>query len=316
MKAFRRLLAALAASALTAVAATPALAFPTKPIQVIVPAGPGSATDTVTRLVLNEIERQGTLGQPFVVVNVSGGPLAATRVKDAAPDGHEILVYHLGLLGLKAVDKLPFGGEAFAALGQTGSTRFIVVTAENGPHRDLPGLIAAAKAKPNEVLEANSIGGAVHIATLLLAKDAGYQARIVNVGDGPKRLASVLGGHTAYTVVSPQEYLGFQGSGIRALAIVGPARSPMWPQVPSTKELGLGVDISVDTWWFAPKGTPAAVVAKLSDAIGRAMADPTLKKALEDKGVDPVHLDAAAATARVAAVDAAIQPLGPALAGQ
>ena len=110
-----------------ALAAGPALAeFPEKPIQVIVPAGPGSATDTVTRLVLNKIAEQKSLGQPTVVINVNGGPIAATRVKDATPDGHEIMVYHIGLIGTKAVGKLPFGAEAFEAVAQTGSTRFLV----------------------------------------------------------------------------------------------------------------------------------------------------------------------------------------------
>lgn len=297
--------------------AAPAAAqnFPSKPIQVVVPAGPGSATDTVARLVLKKIEEQGAFSRPFVVINNSAGPVAATRVKEAAPDGHELLVYHLGLPGLKAVGRLPFGVEAFEPLGQTGSTRFLVVAATEGPYKDLRSLIAAAKAKPGEITEANSIGGAVHIAALSLANDAGFKARVVNVGDGPKRLASVLGGHTGYTFVSPQEYLGFQGKGVQAIAVVGADRSRLWPDVPTTKELGLATDISVDTWWFAPKGTPADIVKRLSDAIGKAMTDDSLKEALAKQGVDAVHLDAGRAKARVEQIDRIVQPLGPALGG-
>jgi len=315
MKSITAVLAAVAVVLGAGAGAARAQDFPSKPIQVVVPAGPGSATDTVVRLILNKIDAQKTLGRPFVVVNVNGGPIAATRVKDATPDGHELLVYHAGMLGLKAVGKLPFGAEAFETLAQTGATRFLVLTAAQGPYKDLRTLVDAAKARPNQIQEANSIGGAVHIATMLLAKDAGYQARIVNVGDGPKRLASVLGGHTAYTVASPAEYLGFQGAGIQAVAIVGPERNPLWPNVPSTRELGFQVDFSVDTWWFAPKATPAATTRRLTAALAQAMGDAGLREALAKQGVDPVFLDAAAAKARVEAVDAAVQPLGPALGG-
>jgi tripartite-type tricarboxylate transporter receptor subunit TctC len=313
----RRTKALAAAVALAMAGIAPAAAeFPEKPIQVIVPAGPGSATDTITRLVLNKIAEQKTLGQPTVVVNVNGGPIAATRVKDATADGHEIMVYHIGLLSTKAVGKLAFGAEAFEPIAQTGSTQFLVAVAEGGPYKDLKTLVEAAKAKPNTITEGNVIGGASHIATLQLAQKAGYQARVVQVGDGPKRLQSVLGGHTAYTVVSPQEYKGFQGSGIRAIAVIGASRNPDWPDAPSTKELGYDINVSVDTWWFAPKATPKAAVGKLADAIEKAMADPGLKESLAKQGVAQTMLRGDAVAKHIAAVDAAVQPLGPALGGQ
>lgn len=309
--------AALLVAAGVLSAAVPAVAqYPDKPIQVIVPAGPGSATDTITRLVLNKVEEQGSLGQPTVVVNVSGGPVAATRVKDAAPDGYEILVYHIGLLGSKAVGTIDFGAEAYEPIAQTGSTNFLVVAAENGPYADFQALVDAAKAAPGTLQEANAIGGAVHIATLQLGQAAGYEARIVQVGDGPTRLQSVLGGHSAYTVVSPQEYKGFSGTGIKALAVMGPERAPDWPDVPSTAELGIATDISVDTWWFAPANTPDEVVGKLADAIEQAMADPGLIEALKAQGVSPVFLRDADLAARLETVGNIVAPLGDKLAGR
>ena len=71
--------------------------------------------------------------------------------------------------------------------------------------------------------------------------------------------------------------------------MIGPARNPEWPDAPSTKELGYDINVSVDTWWFAPKGTPKVVVGKLADAIERAMADPGLKEALAKQGVAQDH---------------------------
>jgi tripartite-type tricarboxylate transporter receptor subunit TctC len=315
MKAIMRAAQSVLAAAAIAAAVPAAAQYPEKPIQVIVPAGPGSATDTIARLVLNKIGEQKSLGQPTIVVNVNAGPIAATRVKDAAADGHEILVYHLGLLGTKAVGKLPFGAEAFEPIAQTGSTRFMVAVAEGGPYKTFKDLVEAAKAKPNEITEANSIGGASHIATLVLAQKAGYRPRVVQVGDGPKRLQSVLGGHSAYTVVSPQEYKGFQGAGIKAIAIIGPARSADLPDVPSTKELGFDVDVAVETWWFAPKGTPKAAVQKFADGIEKAMQDAGLKDALAKQGVAQEFLKGEALAQRINAIDAEVQPLGKELGG-
>ena len=99
----------------------------------------------------------------------------------------------------------------------------LVAVAEGGPIQGPQGPGRRRQGQAQHDHGGNSIGGASHIATLLLAQKAAIQPRIVQVGDGPKRLQSVLGGHTAYTVVSPQEYKGFQGSGIRALAVIGAA---------------------------------------------------------------------------------------------
>lgn len=289
--------------------------YPEKPIQIVVPAGPGSATDTLTRLVLNEIEAMGTLGQPAVVINVQGGPVAATRVKDAPADGYELLVYHIGLFGSKAAGTIDFGAEVYEPLAQTGRTSFLVVVAENGPYADLNALVEAAKAAPGTLQEANAIGGAVHVATLQLAEAAGYEARVVQVGDGPSRLQSVLGAHTAYTVVSPQEYKGFSGAGIKAVAVLGSERIDEWPDVPTTHELGYATEISVDTWWFAPKGIPEDVRAKLVGAIGQAMEQPSLQEAFLAQGVSPVFLSGADLDERLATVGGVVERMADKLTG-
>jgi tripartite-type tricarboxylate transporter receptor subunit TctC len=307
----------LAALALGLGLAAPTLAqYPEKPINFVLPAGPGSATDTNTRLVLNKIQEMGTLGQPTVVINMDGGAIAATRVHAASPDGYEILVYHLGLMGQQAVGRLDFGVDAFVPIAQTGRTSFLIVTAEDGPYDDLQSLIDAAKAAPNTITEANSIGGAVHIATLQLAQAADYEARIVQVGDGPERLQSVIGRHTDYTVVSPQEYKGFSGTGIKALAVLGPDRHPDWPDVPSTGELGIETSVAVDVWWLAPVGTPEEVIDKLADAIEAAMADPELQQAYLAQGVVPMFNRGEELQKAIDALNAAIQPMGPALKGE
>ncbi|MBX3539127.1 MAG: tripartite tricarboxylate transporter substrate binding protein [Chelatococcus sp.] len=290
--------------------------FPAKPITVVIPAGPGSSTDTNARLVLNKIEKQGSLGQPAVVVNQTSAPIAATRVKDARPDGHELLVYHLGLMGTQAVGKIGFGAEAFKPIAQTGSTAFLIVAAEKGPYPDLKSLVEAAKAAPSKITEANSIGGASHIATLALAQSAGYTPRVVHVGDGPSRLQSVLGGHSAYTVVSPPEYKGFAGTGIKALAVLGSQRSPDWPDVPSTAELGYPVDVSVDVWWLAPSDTPPAVVETLASAVEKAMGDAELQEAFKKQGINPVFLRGAPLADKLSNITALVKPMGAALGGQ
>lgn len=293
--------AAIAAGAAALVAAGPALAFPDKPVRVIVPYGAGGSTDIVVRTIVEKVNEIGGLGQPLVVVNVTGagGPVGFTRAKDAEPDGHEILATHIGLIVSKAVGTTPFGAEAFEPIAQTGSVRFVSAVAADSPYGSFEEFVAAAKEKPGTVPEANSIGGAIHLASLGLADGAGYETRIVQVGGGAERIKSILGHITEHTLFTVSEYGNFKDSGVKALAFLGPERHPDLPDVPSTAELGAGEGISVDTWWFAPKGTPQDRVDALAEALGAAMADEDLAANLEAKGISPNFLAGDELAARI-----------------
>ncbi len=308
------------AACVAAVTATTALAadYPERPVRVIVPYGAGGSSDIVVRTIVNKINDLGVLDQPLAVVNITGagGPVGFFRAKDAEPDGYQILATHLGLLTSKAVGTTPFGAEAFEPIAQSGSTRFVFAVREDAPYQSFDDFVAAAKAKPGELPEANSIGGALHFASVVLSDSAGYEPRIVQVGGGAERIKSILGGTTDHTLFTVAEYSNFKDSGIRALAYLAPERSDTVGDVPATGEMGLGDGVSVDTWWLAPEGTPQEAIDTLAEAIRAAMEDPELQESLRAKGVDPTFASGEELAAHIAELADVAMAAGPALKGE
>lgn len=284
-------------------------AYPEKPIKIVVPYGAGGSSDIVARTIVNRINELKLLPQPLVVVNVEGGAGAVgfQRVKDANPDGYEILVNHIGLLVGGAIGRVPFGPEAFDVYAQTGSVKLVFVVKDGGEYNSFEDVVAGAKAKPGEVPTASSIGGSVHLAGLLVSKAAGVKFRIVHVGGGSKRIKSVLGDHTGHSFFSTAEYKSYKDSGVKAVMMVGAERHPDFPDIPSSKDLGYDVDFGIDYWWFAPKGTPADRLAMLEEVWGKALKDEALLQALRDKGVAPNFLSGADARTRIDATYADVK---------
>lgn len=314
----RLALAACAGVALAAVSFTAnAEGYPERPVRVIVPYGAGGSTDIVVRTIVNKINELELLDQPLTILNVTGagGPVGFFRAKDAKPDGYEILATHLGLLTSKAVETTPFGAEAFEPIAQSGSTRFVFAVRNDAPYETFADFVAAAKSKPGDLPEANSIGGAIHFASIVLSKAAGYEPRIVQVGGGAERIKSVLGGTTNHTFFTVAEYNGFKESGIRGLAYLAEERSESLPDIPATGELGYGNGISVDTWWLAPEGTPEEAMEKLSNAIETAMNDDSLQADLRAKGVAPTFSDGKALSGHIAELSKAATSAADALKG-
>lgn len=283
-------------------AATPAAAqsFPSKPVRVIVPYPPGGVTDIVLRLVARTVETEKLLPQPMAIVNVpaGAGAVGSRQAKDSDPDGHTLLGMHVGMLISAALGRTDFGPEAFETVAETGSGCMMSAVTKDSPYRSLKDLLDAARAKPGELPEANAIGGAVHLASLLLNDAAGTQMRYVQVGGGPDRFKSILGGHTAATLFATAEYMQFRDS-VRALALLAPTRNAAFPDVPTAKELGYDVTFCVDTWWFAPKGTPADRVATLAEALRKAMALPAMQQELVSRTQDPTFVAGAALRSKI-----------------
>ncbi len=278
-----------------------AAVYPDKPIKIIIPYGPGGSSDITARTIVNRINELQLLPHPLVAVNVEGGAgaIGFQRVKEAEPDGYEILVNHIGLLVAGAIGRVPFGPEAFDAYAQTGSVKLVFVVKKGGKYGSFDDVIVAAKEQPGQIPTASSIGGSVHLAGLLLSKSAGIKFRIVHVGGGSNRIKSVLGDHTDHTFFSTAEYNSYKDSGVTALMIIGPERHPSFPGIPSSKELGYDFDFGIDYWWFAPKGTPKDRLAKLTEVWEAVMQDEKLQKELKEKGISPNFLDAQAAEERI-----------------
>ena len=283
----RILLAAVAAIAATAASAQN---YPARPITMIVPFAAGGPTDIIARIVSEHMTR--TLGQQIVVENVggAGGTVGITRASQAAPDGYTISMGHMGTHG--AAPALYPGlkydpAKSFAPIGLAAGTPILIVTKKDFPAKDLKSFLEQLKTNGAKLNEANAgVGSVSHTScTLLQYQTQAKFTRVAYRGTGPALNDLVAGqvdfGCDQIVNLVPQ----IQSGNIKAIAIATPERSPVLPDVPTTKEAGMP-DYQVSAWnaIFAPKGTPPDIVKKLADALDKALDDDNVKKRLSELG--------------------------------
>ena len=157
--------------------------------------------------------------------------------------------------------------------------------------QDLDDLMSTAVEAPDTVLFGMAPGTPAHFAGLRLeAAVEGATFRYVVSGGGSKRLHDLLGGHIDVSPFSLAEYARFKTSGLRALAYFGRERSPAEPDLPTAHEQGIPLEMTNVQYWWAPKGTPPAVTARLADAFEAAMQTDRVRKRLQELKIDPVVL--------------------------
>ena len=269
--------ALLAATATTAFAqGTPSAAgYPNKPLRVVVPFAPGSATDQIARAFSAKV--QETLGQPLVVDNKPGvnGMLGASEVAKAAPDGYTIMVgTNSTNAALKSLmKKLPYDQDtAFAPVAYLGQVPLIVGVNNDVPAKTLKEFVDLAKSKPGQVTFASASTSQL-VSSEMLASMAGIQMNSIPYKSGPAAMTDLIGGQvnmfTAdFAVMLPQ----VNGGKVRGLAVTSTQRSAAAPNLPTVNEaLGLK-DYELIAYFavFAPAGTPPEVVRKLNDAFNAA----------------------------------------------
>ncbi len=261
---------ALAALALIALAA-PVAAFPDKPLELSVLFGAGSAADLLARKLAESAGRE--LGQPVAVVNRTGagGALGYTYVKGQPADGYALVwnsnsistAYHAGNMKLDYT--------AFAGVAALTSEPVSLAVKADAPWKDIRELLAHAKAHPGQVRLGNSGRGSfTHLCAVALENRAGVKLTHVPFG---RELAvtTVLGDKIEASVQLPAEIMAqVTGRQVRVLAISGDTRLASLPDVPTLKESG--VDLAMTLWRgvAVPKGTPEPIVARLERAFTQA----------------------------------------------
>jgi tripartite-type tricarboxylate transporter receptor subunit TctC len=287
----KRVLVTLAATlGLAATAAQAQGNFPQRPITMIVPFAAGGPTDVVARIVSDHMSR--TLGQQIVIENVAGagGTTGITRAAQSQADGYTIMMGHMGTHGAAPAlyPNLKYDPtKDFAPIGMAAGTPILIVAKKDFPANDLKGFLDHMKTNGSKVNMAHAgVGSVSHSTGILLNSIIGAKPTMVAYrGTGPA-LNDLMANTVDYMAdqivnVAPQ----IQAGNIKAFAIATPERSAALPNVPTTKEAGLG-DYQVSAWnaVFAPKDTPPEVVGKLNDALVKALADDTTKKRLLDLG--------------------------------
>ena len=281
------------ASALCASAAT-AQDWPTRPMTLVVPFAAGGGVDVSARI---QAQKMGELlGQSIVVDNMGGasGMTGAAHVAKSAPDGYTMLIGNSGTQAYsQALNKKPLYDSVtdFAPVGLvTGSPRILIVR-KDLPADNLQQFIAYVKANQAKMQFGSAgVGSGTHLPCVLLNTALGVNVTHVPYrGEGPAQ-QDLIGGRIDYmcSTIQTGATLAKQGS-VKGIAVMAPRRVPIIPDLATTGEQGLaGVEASVWNAFFLPRGTPEPIVRKLNKAMSDTMDDPTVRKRLEDLGLEVV----------------------------
>lgn len=263
--------------------------YPDRPITFIVPTTPGGAGDTVCRVLAESMAKK--LGQPIIVENRpgAGGIIGSKIAAKAAPDGYTIV---LGIDSALAVSPYLVGTppyrpkQDFAPVGMIGTVQFMLVAAPDSGIDSAAALIARAKAAPGRIPYASGGTGSVHqLAMEIFQKDAGIKLEHIPYKAAPQGFADLMGDHVSVMFIAVGTGLPAAAAGrVRALGYAGAqAKDGMQPlsrTVPG---------FSFESWFglFAPGGTPAPVIGKLSSALKAALQDPAVASKFITAGVEP-----------------------------
>lgn len=269
-------------------------AWPEKPIRVIVPFKPGGRTDTVARLIAKEIEEEGLLPQPLVVVNMpgGGGAVGGQAVLDAG-DGHTVAHWHHQMLIANAMDIIDFGPDDFRSIGFTGGGSPVWSVRNDSGIETLEDLVTKLKEEPGSMVEVIGIGTIPHFVGALLANEAGFETRKVQAGSGADRLKMIAGGNADISLFAASEYLNMKdvGNGLKAVVFFGPNRIDNIADVPTAKELGYDVAWANPNWWIAPADMPAEHAEILANALKEAMKDEAIQAYFKENALDHYWTD-------------------------
>jgi tripartite-type tricarboxylate transporter receptor subunit TctC len=269
-------------------------AFPTKPVKIIVAFPPGGGTDIVSRLLAPRLT--DLWGHAVVVENRAGasGTIGTEIAARADPDGHTLFMATMGnmtanqhLYPKMAVDPL----RAFAPITKVVDVHFVFIANPTLPANSVKELIELARKRPGEIPYSSSgPGGAPHLAMELFKRQAGVNlTHVPYKGSGPG-MNDLLGGRVMVTMDSLLQALPQIKAGrLKALAVLGPKRSALLPDVPTVAEAGVP-GYALTNWFglLAPAATPKEVLSQLNRDVRQVLTDPEIRKKIADMGADVV----------------------------
>jgi tripartite-type tricarboxylate transporter receptor subunit TctC len=284
----KTVMAAVALVLMAGLAAAQAQTYPSRQITLVVPFPPGGSTDVVGRIMAERM--RPLLGQPIIIENVggAGGSIAVGRVARAAPDGYTIDIgqwdTHVGSVIYPLTYDLQ---KDFEPIGLISINPQLLVGKKTLPADDLKGLVAWMKANPGKATFVNQ-NAAAQVSGILLQQLTGTQAQFIPYRGAGPAMTDLLSGQVDLLVVQAAVALPQVRAGtIKAIANLSPQRSPSVPDIPTSDEGSVrGLYMSGWFGFFAPKGTPKDVIAKLNGAMVQALADPTVRARFAELGLD------------------------------
>jgi tripartite-type tricarboxylate transporter receptor subunit TctC len=262
--------------------------YPSRPITLIVPYPPGGSTDVAARILAERM--RPILGQPIIIENVggAGGSIGLGRVARAAPDGYTIDIgqwdTHVGGI----IYKLSYDLKTdFAPIGLMSVNPLLMVANKALPANDLKGIAAWMKANPGKLTFVNQYA-AGQVAGILLEQATGEKVNFIPYRGAGPAMTDLISGQVDLLVAMGAVALPQVRAGtIKAIANLSPRRSPALPDVPTSDESGVpGLYMSAWFGLFAPKATPADVIAKLNGAMVQVLAEPSVQARFAELGLD------------------------------
>ncbi|HBL65534.1 MAG TPA: tripartite tricarboxylate transporter substrate binding protein [Achromobacter sp.] len=267
-------------------------AYPAKAITIVYPYAPGSASDTMTRLLAESMSKR--LGQPIIVDSKpgAGGSIATEHVVRAAPDGYTLLLSASGTISVNPhIYKLRYSTlDDLAHISIAVEVPFVFVVNKTFPAQTYADFKALDGSKPGGLTSANAgLGTQAHLTQAAFAKLAGLNLSIIGYKGAAPAVNDILGGHVDSMMDNAASQIPYVTAGkTTALFVTSDYRFSGYPQVPTAKEVG--VTGLVPAGWFglaAPKGIPPEIVTRLTEATRKFWADPAVRKQMADIYMTP-----------------------------
>jgi len=278
--------------------------YPSKPVRVIVPVVPGSFTDLAARALASEMS--AGFGQQVIVENRPGAgtTIGADAVAKSAPDGHTLLITENSFSISPALyPKLPYDPvKDFVHVMIVAEAPYIFWSRTDLPAKTMKELVAAARAKPGALTFASGgQGTSSHLSGELFFEKANLSVTHVPFKGVGASMTEVMAGRVDFggsSIASPIAHI--RAGRLRPLAVTGGERSPMLPDVPTFAEAGFpGYDAPIWFGYMAPAGTPAPVVARIQEELGKAVAKPAVRELFAKQGAKTQTVGGSAFTRRV-----------------
>jgi tripartite-type tricarboxylate transporter receptor subunit TctC len=273
-------------------------AYPARPVTLVNPFPPGGAVDVVARPLATVLEP--LLKQPVVIETKAGaaGQVGGQFAANAKADGYTLLMHIVSISGFAEVDKLfgrpvKFTRDDFIPIARFIADPMVLVVNDKQPYKTLKEFVDDASKRPGQLIYSSSgLYGALHLPTALFMKAAAVQMKHLPTAGGGPAVTAILGNNSQVLVSSIAAANAQMKAGkLRPLASFGARRSPALPEVPTMKELGYDVEFYLWVGLFAPKGTPAQVIATWRDASKKAAASEQFAAAMKNLGQDVAYLD-------------------------
>ncbi|SFU58228.1 Bug family tripartite tricarboxylate transporter substrate binding protein [Halomonas korlensis] len=280
-------IAAIGLASTVALTGTAQADYPEQDIRMVIPYGPGGATDIIFRLISKEAEKH--LGESIVPVNMAGAgaTLGSRNVKDADPDGYTLLGSHDTIALSKLAGTVDYSYDAFAPIALLTQTINIPTAHANHPVQSAEEIADYVSENPGEVRFSMIPSSTDHFFWVQFFDAAGIDmadVRLVGYPDTGEQVSALMAEEVDFAMFNlPSGGAYYEDGTFRPLAVAHPERLDSHPDVPTLRELGIEMDHSTSRGIFAPKGTPEEIQATIADAYGKALENEEISSRIENE---------------------------------